>query len=258
MKFKGKVAVVTGAGEGIGLRIAERLVDEGASVLLNDVDGAKAAQVAKRISEGNGRCLGMSGDVGDVAVVQGLVERAVEAYGRIDFAIANAGITLWNRFLEYPPEDFQKVMNINLGGSFFLAQAAAKQMKQQAVGGRILFMSSVTGYQAIEFLSAYAMTKAALRMLARQLVVELGQFGITVNSIAPGATITPRNLEDDPDYATVWGQITPTNRPASTDDIANAALFLLSPEAAQINGQTLVVDGGWSATSPVPNLDFVE
>lgn len=253
--FKNKVAVITGAGEGIGLAIAEQLAAQGARVLLNDVDGAKAARVAAEIG---GECVGVGGDVGAVDVVRGLVGEAVARFGRIDFAIANAGITLWNNFFDYDPADFHNVLNVNLGGSFFLAQAAARQMREQGEGGRILFMSSVTGYQAIEYLSAYALTKAALRMLARQLVVELSPHAITVNALAPGATLTPRNLADDPDYAAHWSAITPTRQVGTVADIANAALFLLSPQAAQISGQTLVVDGGWTVTSPVPSLDFVE
>lgn len=243
---------MTGAGEGIGRKIAESLVSAGANVLLNDVDEAKARRVASEIG-----ALGVGGDVGDVEIVRGLVARAVAEFGRIDIAVANAGITLWNNFFDYEPADFQRVLNVNLGGSFFLAQAAARQMRTQGDGGRILLMSSVTGFQAVEYLSAYAMTKAALSMLARQLVVELGPHNITVNAIAPGATVTPRNLADDPNYEAVWSRITPTRQVAYTDDIANAALFLLSPQASQINGQTLVVDGGWTATSPVPALDFV-
>jgi 3-oxoacyl-[acyl-carrier protein] reductase len=257
-QFLGKTAVITGAGEGIGLEIARQLAVQGANVLLNDLDTAKAAAAAAEIVASGGVCLSVGGDVGQVAVVRHLVAQAVAQFGQLDIAVANAGITLWNNFFDYDPDDFQTVLNVNLGGSFFLAQAAARQMRQQGDGGRILFMSSVTGYQAIEYLSAYALTKAALRMLARQLVVELGLYGITVNAIAPGATVTPRNLADDPNYETVWGQITPTGRAATTADIAQAALFLLSPQAAQINGQTLVVDGGWTATSPVPPLDFVE
>ena len=258
VQFKGKTAVITGAGEGIGLEIARQLAAQGANVLLNDVDAGKAAVAAEQIVASGGVCLGVGGDVGEVSVVRGLVAQAVAHFGQLDIAVANAGITLWNNFFDYDPDDFQTVLNVNLRGSFFLAQAAARQMRQQGTGGRILFMSSVTGYQAIQYLSAYALTKAALSMLARQLVVELGPYGITVNAIAPGATVTPRNLADDPDYEAVWGRLTPTRRPAFPADIAQAALFLLSPQAAQINGQTLVVDGGWTATSPVPPLEFVE
>jgi 3-oxoacyl-[acyl-carrier protein] reductase len=131
-------------------------------------------------------------------------------------------------------------------------------MRQQGRGGRIVLMSSVTGHQAVQYLSVYAMTKAALEMLARNLVIELSPFGITINCVAPGATITPRNLADDPNYEAIWSKVTPSGRPALVEDIAQTALFLLSPAASQITGQTIVVDGGWSAVSPTPALDFVE
>lgn len=251
--FQDKVAIVTGAGEGIGLAIAQHLVEAGANVLLNDVDANKAQEIAKSIGAS-----GMGGDVGDVNVVRGLVEIAVKTYGRLDFAVANAGITLWNSFLDYSPENFMRVLNVNLAGSFFLAQAAAKQIIAQGQGGRIIFMSSVTAHQAIEYLSAYAMSKAALEMLAKQLTTELAKHQITVNCIAPGATITPRNLKDDPNYETNWGNLIPTKKAISPDDIANTALFLLSPAAHQITGQTILVDGGWTQISPTPSLDFVE
>ena len=209
-------------------------------------------------AEKGGHCIGVGGDVGDTDTVRDLVARAIAEFGHIDIAVANAGITLWNNFLDYEPEDFYRVLSVNLGGSFFLAQAAARHMRDRGKGGRILFMSSVTGHQAIEYLSAYGMTKAALEMLARQLVTELAPLGITVNAVAPGATVTPRNLKDDPNYETIWGKVTPTGSTMSTADVARAALFLLSPDTGQITGQTIVVDGGWTAISPVPALDFVE
>lgn len=253
--FHGQVAIVTGAGEGIGYAIAESLVAQGARVILNDIDANKAQEAAQHIGE---NCIGVGGNVGEVATVRGLVAQAVERFGRLDMAVANAGITLWNSFLEYKPEDFNRVLAVNLGGSFFLAQAAAKQFRAQGTGGRILFMSSVTGHSGIEYLSAYGMTKAALEMLARQLTVELAPHGITINAVAPGATVTPRNLADDPDYEAHWSKVTPTGKPAFPADIAHAALFLLSPASSQISGQTIIVDGGWTGISPTPSLDFVD
>jgi NAD(P)-dependent dehydrogenase (short-subunit alcohol dehydrogenase family) len=125
-------------------------------------------------------------------------------------------------------------------------------MIAQGQGGRLLFMSSVTGHQAIADVSAYGMTKAALEHLARNLVVELSAHRITVNCVAPGATVTPRNLADDPDYEAHWSGVTPLGRPAFPADIAHAALFLLSQQASHITGQTIVVDGGWTAISPTP------
>ncbi len=154
-------------------------------------------------------------------------------------------------FLSYSPESFYKLLQVNLGGSFFLTQAAANKMKQQKSGGSILLMSSVTGHQAHRNLAAYGMTKAALEMLAKNLVIELSPFKININAIAPGATLTERTV-DDKDFENVWSKITPLGRAATTTDIANAALFLVSENAKHITGQSLVVDGGWTAVSPEP------
>jgi NAD(P)-dependent dehydrogenase (short-subunit alcohol dehydrogenase family) len=142
-------------------------------------------------------------------------------------------------------------MHVNLGGTFFLAQAAAKQMQLQKTGGSLLFMSSVVGHQAHEKLAAYAMSKAAIEMLAKNLVIELSSSQINVNAIAPGATLTERTLEDE-EYEKTWSRITPIGRPASVGDIANAALFFVSDEARHITGQSLVIDGGWTSISPSP------
>ena len=169
----------------------------------------------------------------------------------MDIVIANAGITLFGDFFTYKPESFYRVMQVNLGGTFFLAQAAANQMKTQAKGGSLLFTSSVTGHQAHKKLAAYGMSKAALEMLAKNLVIEVSQYNINVNTIAPGATITERTLEDGK-YSKVWSTITPMGRPAYVGDIANTALFLVSDQAKHITGQTIIVDGGWTCISPSP------
>ncbi len=256
--FQKKVAIVTGAGIGIGYAIAEQLALQGASVLLNDVDEAVAEEASEQIRAAGGICQPFAGDVANVDTVRAMVAAAVEQFGRLDMAVCNAGLTVWGDFFEYTQDMFDRVTSVNLRGSYFLAQAAARQMREQGQGGRILFMSSVSGHQAIQYLSAYAMSKAALEMLARNLVVELSPYHITVNCIAPGATTTPRNLVDDPNYDQVWGKVIPVGKVSKPNDIAQAVLFLLSKGASQITGQTLVVDGGWSAISPSPSLDFVE
>jgi glucose 1-dehydrogenase len=249
--FKGQVAIVTGAGQGIGFEICRQLATQGAAVVLNDVDDSLTQSCVKKIKAEGGNCIGLSGDASDIGFINRMVEEAANNFGRLTIAVANAGITLFADFFDYTPDSFSKVMQLNLGGSFFLAQAAAKQMKQQESGGSILFMSSVVGHQAHKNLAAYAITKAGLEMLAKNLVIELSPFNINVNAIAPGATLTERTLEDK-EYTKTWSRITPLGKPASTNDIANAALFLVSPGAKHITGQSLIIDGGWTSVSPSP------
>ncbi len=249
--FAGRVAVVTGAGTGIGQEIARRLALQGARVLLNDVDLGRAEEAAGRIAAEGGACRPAGGDGADVAVVRGLVEQAVQAFGRLDLAVANAGLTLYGDFFAYEPDAFDRLLAVNLRGSYFLAQAAAQKMRAQGEGGRILLLSSVTGHRALKELSAYGMTKAALEMMARALVVELSPYGIAINAVAPGATVTPRTAAD-PEWEAGWARATPLGRPASVADVAAAALFLLSPEAAHVTGQALIVDGGWTSLGAAP------
>lgn len=252
MRFKDKVAIVTGAGQGIGQEICRHLVQEGANVVLNDVDPALADQAVAAInSQQGGTAVALAGDSGDISFIHRLVDTALSRFGSLDLVIANAGITLFGDFFTYPPEAFARVMQVNLAGTFFLAQAAANQMKKQARGGSLLFTSSVTGHQAHKNLAAYGMSKAALEMLAKNLVIELSPYRINVNTIAPGATLTERTL-DDPGYETTWSKLTPMGRPASVADIAHAALFLVSDQARHITGQSLIVDGGWTSISPSP------
>lgn len=250
-KFKEQVAIVTGAGQGIGFEICRQLVLQGASVLLNDIDEKLVIAAVKKINDAGGKCVGLTGDAGDVSFINHMVDQAIKQFGALTIVIANAGITLYADFFDYAPEAFNKVLQLNLGGSFFLAQAAAKQMKEKRSGGSILFMSSVVGHQAHKNLAAYAITKAGLEMLAKNLVIELSPYNISINAIAPGATLTERTL-DDKDYEKTWSRITPLGKPATTNDIANAALFLISPSSRHITGQSLIIDGGWTSVSPSP------
>ncbi|TMI68969.1 MAG: SDR family oxidoreductase [Bacteroidetes bacterium] len=248
--FSNQVAIVTGAGQGIGFEIARQLAAGGASVVLNDIDPSRARQAADKINK-EGTCYSMAGDAANTGFIRSMVDEAVNRFGKLTIAIANAGITLYGDFFNYKPESLNEVMRVNLHGSFFLTQMTALQMKKQDEGGSILLMSSVTGHQAHKDLAAYGMTKAALEMLAKTLVVELSPYNISINAIAPGATKTERTAEDT-HYEKTWSRITPAGRPATVNDIANAALFMVSPASRHVTGQTLIIDGGWTSVSPPP------
>ncbi|SOE21992.1 3-oxoacyl-[acyl-carrier protein] reductase [Spirosomataceae bacterium TFI 002] len=247
-RFEGKIAIITGAGTGIGFEIARQLVAEGASLILNDLDEKLAQDAASKL----GNSLAFGGDASDISFIQKMVKTAVDHYGTVDFAIANAGITQFGDFFEFTEESFEKVMNLNLKGSFFLSQEVAKVLRSQKKPGKILLMSSTIGHQSIPFLACYAMSKAALKMMAKTLVSELSPFKININAIAPGATLTDRTAEENENYAETWGNLVPLKTIASPSDVAKSALFLLSGDADHITGQTLLVDGGWTSVSPPP------
>jgi glucose 1-dehydrogenase len=254
-QLAGKVALVTGAGTGIGLAICRVLAAEGAAVALNDIDPARAAQASAMVNNelDAEHVLPYAADVADPSAVRQLVAEVDGRWGRLDLAVANAGLTRFVSFLDEEPEAFRKLVAVNVEGTFFTAQAAARAMVARAVPGRLVLLGSVMAERAIPGLAGYSATKAAVGRLAALLGVELGPHGITVNAVAPGATLTERTALEREDYENAWVQVTPDGRVARPEDIANAVAFLASPGAAHITGQTLVVDGGWSRGGTVPH-----
>ena len=250
--FHQQVAIVTGAGKGIGFAVARQLALQGASVVLNDIDINLATTASQKIKADGGSCEAYGGDISEIEIIEGIVKFTVDTFGKLDILLANAGITTYGDFLEYQPASMQRLLQINLFGTFFLTQAATKQMVKQGQGGSILITSSVTGHAAHPFLAAYGMTKAGLDQLVKNLVIDLGPHKININTMVPGATLTERTLIEDPDYLEIWSRITPSGRPSTTDDIVNAALFLVSPASRQIMGQNLVIDGGWTSVGVPP------
>lgn len=248
-RFENKVGVITGAGQGIGLAIAQKMIAEGAKMVINDVDAKILMEACGAIGEAN--CIAVPGDASDLMIIDKIVTSAISKWGKLDIAIANAGITVFGDFFGYSEMHFNQVMRTNLNASYFLSQRAALQMIKQGSGGSILLMSSVTAHQAHRNLSAYAMSKAAIEMLAKNAVLDLSPHHIRINALAPGATLTERTQMDS-GYKATWSSITPLGKPASTEEVASAALFLVSEEAAHVTGQTLVVDGGWTSVSPQP------
>ena len=248
--FEGKRAIVTGAAQGIGFRIIQELLENGAKVILNDFNENFLDQAQQKLAN-YPDLIPFQGDASTKSTADQMVDLAVEKFGGVDMVVANAGLTEMGKFLTFPEEKLRKMLNLNLVGSFVLAQAAARRMIDQNTGGRILFMSSVTGIQAHKDTVGYGMTKAAIRMLTKDLGAELAQYGITVNCIAPGATLTERTVSEE-GYAEYWGNMIPTGKASTPGDIAKACLFLLGADSSQITGQTLVVDGGWTSISPLP------
>ncbi len=260
-QFDDYAVVVTGAGTGIGYGICEAFAQAGATVALNDVDAQLAQKSAQMINNMVGKaCVtAYPCDVSDVDAVGAMIGDFAGQQGRLDVVVANAGITHFGDFLSYDPATFDQVMSVNMRGTFFTAQAAANLMIQhKTTHGRILLTSSVTGVQGYPNLSAYGMTKAAIIHLAKVLGVELGRHGLTVNAIAPGATATERTL-DDPNYEAHWRVVNPNGHVGQVADIVNAVIFLAQPESYHINGQTIIVDGGWTNYSrppeDLPSLD---
>ncbi len=254
-QFDNKTVLVTGAGSGIGHAICRQFALEGANVVLNDLSAELARQAANALNTESGRdcVLPYAGDVADVVFDRAMVAATLAHFGGLDVVVANAGLTVFGAFLDFEPATFDRATSVNLRGTYFTAQAGARAMVAAGHGGRIILTSSVVGVQGIPNMSAYGMTKAGIRQLARGLAVELGPYGITVNAVVPGATLTDRTALERADYAGDWGGVIPTGKVATPDDIAAAVLFLASPGARQINGVSLLVDGGWTVVSPDPD-----
>ena len=254
-QFTDQTVIVTGAGSGIGYGFCKRFAERGATVALNDLDANLAGQAAAKINTEIGRqaVYPYTGDMSDPDTIFSFVEAVSAQHGPPHIAIANAGLSQYVRFLECTPETFDKVTNLNLRGSYFLAQAAAKQMIAHKIRGRIILLSSVVGIRAFPNFSVDGMTKAGLQMMASMLALELGTTGITVNAISPGAILTERTQRQDPKYAENWGSVSPNGRVGYVEDIVNTALFLCAPESSHVTGQNITVDGGWTLPGVLPD-----
>ncbi|MDH4063478.1 MAG: glucose 1-dehydrogenase [Acidobacteriota bacterium] len=249
MRLKGKNALVTGSSRGIGRGIAIRYAQEGANVAINYVGAAQAAEDTLAAVTAYGvRGVILPADVANVGEVQALVERAAAELGPLDILVNNAGIEKHAPFWEVTEQDYDKVIDVNLKGVFFATQAMVRHLRSVGRAGRIINISSVHEELAFPNFSAYCASKGALRMLARNLAVELGPLGISVNNIAPGAIETPINtslLNDPAKLGALLHQI-PLNRLGQPDDVAGLAVFLGADEAGYVTGSTFVVDGGLS------------
>lgn len=244
---KGKVAIVTGASSGIGQGIAKRLGREGAKVIVDYVGTPEGAEETERVlKEAGSDGEIVQADVTKMEDVQKLVDVAWQRFGIADILVNNAGMERKSFFLDTPEKDYDQVMAVNLRGPFFLTQAFVRRLRDAKKRGSVINISSVHEDMVFPGFATYCCSKGALRMLMRDLAVELGPLGIAVNNVAPGAISTPINkslLDNKSELNALLANI-PLGRMGTVDDVAGLVAFLCSDDASYITGSTFVVDGG--------------
>jgi glucose 1-dehydrogenase len=243
MDLDGKVAVVTGAGSGIGYSIAERLAGEGAAVCVNYLgyeDDAKA--LAQRLP----KAIAVKADVSKAADVQAMVDATVKAFGTIDVLINNAGLERSVPFLDIDEATWDLMLDVDLKGAFFCAQACGRVMRDSGHGGSIVNISSIHEDVPFPGFTPYCAAKGGLRMLMRNAAIELAPYNIRVNNVAPGAIATPINADtlNHPERVAMLKQIVPLMRMGKPEEVAEVALFLASDRSSYVTGSTYYVDGG--------------
>ena len=246
-RLAGKVAIVTGSGSGIGQAIAERLAQEGADCVIDYRNHIEQAQVTEqKITAAGGKAIMVQADVSSLTDTTNLVDQAYKQLGRCDILVNNAGIEKSAPFWDVTEAEYDAVLNVNLKGAFFLTQAFVRRLRDAKQPGRIINISSVHEDMVFPNFSTYCASKGGMRMLMRDLAVELGPLGITINDIAPGAINTPINaslLQDKPKLNALLANI-PLGRLGTPQDVAGLAAYLASDEAAYITGSTYIIDGG--------------
>jgi glucose 1-dehydrogenase len=246
-RLTGKVAVVTGSGSGIGQAIAERFALEGADVVVDYVvQPEEAKATVDKIAAAGGKATMIQADVTSLTDTARLIEQAWQQLGSCDILVNNAGVEKSANFVDVTEADFDTVMNVNFKGAFFLTQAFVRKLVAAKKPGRVINISSVHEDMVFPHFSTYCASKGAMRMLMRDLCVELGPLGITVNNIAPGAINTPINtslLADKPKLDALLASI-PLGRLGKPEEVAGVAAFLASDDGAYVTGSTYFIDGG--------------
>lgn len=250
MLLQGKVSVITGAASGIGFACAERFLQEGAKVVLADLDESRGERTLSRLEAGKNAHF-VTCDVGKAEEVKGLVDATLERFGRLDFVVANAGIVHSCDPLDLTEADLDRVFSVNLKGVVFLGQYAAKAMLEQEPNqngerGAIINMSSVNGVMTIPEISAYCMSKGAVNQWTKAFAIRLASQGIRVNGIGPGSINTEmfQSVAESPQKLARVMSRTPMARAGEPDEIAKAAVFLASHYSSYMTGQTIYPDGG--------------
>jgi 3-oxoacyl-(acyl-carrier-protein) reductase len=244
VRLKDKVAIITGAGSGIGEATALRFVKEGAKVVINDVNLEGANSVLEKIKEMGGKAIVLKADISKKEGVEGMMQKVVEHFGKLDILVNNAGINRDAFTKKMTEEDWDLVIRINLKGTFLCCQAAINTMGKQGFG-RIINTSSI-GSLGNPGQANYSASKSGVIGLTKTLALECARYGITVNCVAPGATKTPMTVKMPENIFQMITEKIPLKRWAEPDEIANMHVFLASDEASYITGQVIFVDGGIS------------
>jgi NAD(P)-dependent dehydrogenase (short-subunit alcohol dehydrogenase family) len=247
MRLKEKVAIVTGGSQGIGEAVARGYGREGAQVIVvNYSNPERGEQVAREITEDGGAAVAMRVDITRKAEVDALVKEVVKEWGTIDILYQGAGVMINKPVEDYTEDDWDKMIDTNLKGSFLMAQAVVPIMRANRYG-KIIFTASIAATRAFPNALPYCASKGGVLMVAKALAAEVAKDGINVNAISPGNTATPLNqhLQDDPEFVKMLESTTPTGRAyISTGELAGAAIFLASDEAGAVHGLDLIVDDG--------------
>jgi len=250
-RLAGKIAVVTGGARGIGKGIANRFAQEGATVLIADKELSRAEETVREICAAGGKAEAFCADVSKRGDASAMITKSVESFDGIDILVNNAGVIEFGGILDCTPEDWNKMIAVDLTGAFYCTQAAARQMIRQGRGGRLVHIGPTASLFPAPAQAAYSVAKAGLLMLSRVAALEFIQEGITSNLLCPHGAVTDmnRNLLEDPSVMARLEEHIPAGRLASVEEIAGAAAFLASDEAAYVNGAELVHDGGSSICS---------
>lgn len=244
----GPSALVTGASRGIGKEIALELARNHYRVAVNyyndpaSVAEETIAEIRSLQAPGSNDVIAIQADIRSSAAVKSMFEQVIQAFGRLDLLVNNAGVQTWRPLLEVTEEEWDLVIDTNLKGCFLCTQQAARHMKDHG-GGSIINLGSGCNKLAFPSLVAYTASKGGIEMLTKEAAVELGGYGIRVNCIAPGSIESERTRQEDPDYAGTWSRLTPLGRVGTAADIAPTVVFLASPGASFISGQTIWIDG---------------